>query len=231
MVLKYSEFRTRNEGRGAILCPSILSADFAELGRDVRTISRDADWIHIDVMDGMYVPNLSFGVPIVEAIRRNTELPLDVHLMIMDPGRYIDAFADAGADQIVVHVEACTHLHRVIASIHDRGIRAGVALNPATSIDAIEEILPYIDLVLLMTVNPGFGGQSYIETMTAKIARLRERMDRDGIDAHLQVDGGIGKGNIARIVDAGANAVVVGSAVFACGNPAEALQELRKCLG
>jgi ribulose-phosphate 3-epimerase len=230
MVLKYSEYQSL-PGRGAILCPSILSADFAELGRDVRTVSQDADWIHIDVMDGVFVPNLSLGIPVVHAVRRSTDLPLDVHLMIVDPGRYVDAFADAGADQIVVHGEACTHLHRVIASIHDRGIRAGVALNPATSIESIEEILPYVDLVLLMTVNPGFGGQSYIETMTAKITRLRERMNREGIDAHLQVDGGIGRGNIARIVEAGANAVVVGNAVYGSSDPAQALRELRKCLG
>ncbi|MHB8962522.1 MAG: ribulose-phosphate 3-epimerase [Saccharofermentanales bacterium] len=229
MVLKYSDYKVKKK-RDVIICPSILSADFADLGADVRRISGDADWIHIDVMDGVFVPNISFGIPVIRAIRKNTDLPLDVHLMIVDPGRYIDAFADAGADQIVVHAEACTHLHRVITAIKARGLSAGVALNPATPISTIEEILPYIDLVLLMTVNPGFGGQSYIETMTSKIARLRRYMDENGIDAHLQVDGGIGTQNIGMVFDAGANAIVVGNSVFGTGDSVNAIRELRKCL-
>ncbi|MHB1452448.1 MAG: ribulose-phosphate 3-epimerase [Saccharofermentanales bacterium] len=229
MVLKYSEYKLKAKNE-AIICPSILSADFARLGQDIRIVAGDADWIHIDVMDGVFVPNISLGVPVIKAIKKSTELPLDVHLMIIDPGRYVDVFADAGADQIVVHAEACTHLHRVISSIHSRGISAGVALNPATPISAVEEILPYVDLVLLMTVNPGFGGQSYIKTMTSKIARLRSYMDEHGIDAHLQVDGGIGTQNINEVFQAGANAIVVGNSVFATSDPAEAIRELRKCL-
>ncbi len=229
MIQKYSEYK-RQTDKSAIICPSVLSADFARLGEEINGIAADADWIHIDVMDGVFVPNLSLGIPVIKAIRKCTDLPLDVHLMIVDPGRYVSDFAEAGADQIVVHAEACTHLHRVVTSIRDLGLSAGVALNPATPAHVLDEILPFVDLVLLMTVNPGFGGQSYIETMTSKIAGLRRTMDERGIDAHLQVDGGISVRNIRTVYQAGANAIVAGNSVFSHENPAEAIREMRRCL-
>ena len=229
MIEKYSQYLSRG-GKDAIICPSVLSADFSELSRDIRSLEGSADWVHIDVMDGVYVPNISFGTPVVKAIKKCTDMPLDVHLMITDPGRYTDSFVDAGADMIVVHAEACTHIHRVIDRIKARGICAGVAINPGTSVNDIEEILPYVDMVLLMTVNPGFGGQSYIETMTSKISRTRTLLDSMGLDVHLQVDGGIGPDNIGRIFKAGANAIVAGSSVFSGGDPSKAIAEMRRCL-
>ncbi len=229
MIEKYSQYLERDKDQ-AIICPSVLSADFTDLGRDIRALEGYADWVHIDVMDGVFVPNISFGIPVVKAVRKITSMPLDVHLMITDPGRYTDAFADAGADMIVVHSEACIHIHRVIDSIKARGIAAGVALNPGTPISDIEEILPFVDMVLLMTVDPGFGGQSYITTMTDKISRLRTLLDSHGLDVHLQVDGGINAENIRRVFKAGANAIVAGSSVFTAGGPAETIPEFRRCL-
>ena len=229
MIEKYSEYLERNRS-DAIICPSILSADFSELGKDVRTVSKEADWIHIDVMDGVFVPNISFGMPVIKAVKKCTDLPLDVHLMITDPGRYIDEFTQAGADMIVVHQEAANHVHRVLDHIHANGLSAGVALNPGTSLGEIEEILPFVDMILLMTVNPGYGGQSYIQTMTDKIIRLRTTLDSRGLDVHIQVDGGIGKDNIAEVFRAGANAIVAGSSVFSSDEPDEAIKELRRCL-
>lgn len=229
MMKKYSEYLEGNRS-DVIICPSILAADFANLQRDIEVISNDADWIHIDVMDGVYVPNLSFGTPIVKAVKKSTDLPLDVHLMITDPGRYIEDFAKAGADMIVVHYEACNHINKVINHIHSLGVSAGVALNPGTPINVLEEVLPLVDMILLMTVNPGFGGQSYIETMTDKINRLRTTLDARGIDAHIQVDGGIGIDNIQKVFRAGANCVVAGSSIFSTENPSETIKELRKCL-
>lgn len=220
----------KNSKNGIIVCPSILSADFAFLARDVEKVACDADWIHIDVMDGMFVPNISFGVPIVKAIRSHTKLPLDVHLMIEDPIRYVEGFAKAGADMIVVHQEACRHLHRVVQYTRSFGVSVGVAINPGTSLTALDEILPYVDMILLMTVNPGFGGQEYIETMTSKIAALRDEMLRRAISAYIQVDGGIGVKTIKAVYDAGADAVVVGNAVYGTQDPAGAIRELRACL-
>lgn len=210
-----------------LLCPSILSADFAELGAAVDLVRDDADWIHVDVMDGMFVPNLTLGMPVVRALRRRTVLPLDVHLMIVDPGRYVDAFVEAGADMLTVHAEACLHLHRVVQTIHAAGIRAGVSLNPATPLSAVEEILPEVDLVLLMSVNPGFGGQKYIESVTAKIRALRAMMDARGIQAHIQVDGGLSASNVRTVVEAGANALVAGNSVFGAKDPVAALRAIR----
>lgn len=230
MIISYSDYSAQIK-KEVIVCPSILSADFTALGKDIQLVSDDADWIHIDVMDGIFVPNISIGIPVVKAIRRITSLPLDVHLMIADPIRYIDDFAEAGADLIVVHAEACTHLHRVVQHIKGLGVNAGVSINPATSLTAIEEILPFVDLVLLMTVNPGFGGQLYIETMTSKIAKLRKIMDDNSIKAYIQVDGGIGIKTIKTVVDAGANAVVVGNAVYGTNDPVNAIREMRSCLG
>lgn len=229
MINTYEQFKNENK-KGAIICPSILSADFASLGKDVALVSNDADWIHIDVMDGMFVPNISFGFPVVKAIRPYTSLPLDVHLMIEDPIRYVEGFANVGADLIVVHAEACNHLHRVVQYTRSFGVNVGVAINPGTSLSVLDEILPFVDMVLLMTVNPGFGGQVYIETMTSKISKLRRTMDERNISAHIQVDGGIGVSNIKTVIDAGANAVVVGNSVYGTNDPVKAIRDLRSCL-
>ncbi len=198
------------------LAPSILSADFARLGEQVReAIQGGADWIHVDVMDGHFVPNLTMGPLVVKALRPLTEVPLDVHLMISQPDRLIPAFAEAGADHITVHVEACPHLHRTVELIHRLGKKAGVAINPATPVHLLEEILPFVDIVLVMSVNPGFGGQQYIPTSTHKITRVRAMLDALGrSEVELEVDGGIGPENAAEVVRAGATVLVAGSAVF-----------------
>ena len=198
------------------IAPSILSADFARLGEQVREAEAGgADWIHVDVMDGHFVPNITVGPLVVRALRAITSLPLDVHLMIEQPERIIPAFARAGADRITVHVETCPHLHRTVQQIRELGLKPGVTLNPATPLIALEEILPHVDLVLLMSVNPGFGGQSYIPGSTAKIARLRRMLDERGlIGVELEVDGGVKARNAAEIVAAGATVLVAGSAVF-----------------
>lgn len=210
-----------------LLCPSILSADFAALGEAVEMVATTADVIHVDVMDGHFVPNLTLGPPVLAAIRRRTSLPLDVHLMVTNPTDLIDAFAQAGADTLVVHAEACTHLHRAIQQIRAAGCTPGVAINPGTSLRAIDEILPYVDMVLLMTVNPGFGGQKYIPTMTEKIRRLRKMINDLNRPVHIQIDGGVGVDNIRTTVEAGANMIVVGSACYSKPDPAQALIELR----
>ncbi|RME46472.1 MAG: ribulose-phosphate 3-epimerase [Caldilineae bacterium] len=197
------------------LAPSILSADFARLGEQVREAeAAGADWIHVDVMDGHFVPNLTIGPLIVRALRPVTTLPLDVHLMIEQPERYLAAFAAAGADGLTVHVETCPHLHRTVQQIRELGVRAGVALNPATPLVSLEPILPDVDLVLVMSVNPGFGGQSYIPGSTERIARLRAMLDALGSTAALEVDGGINPETIGGAVQAGATVLVAGSAVF-----------------
>ena len=200
------------------IAPSILSCDFTRLGQQVReAVLGGADYIHVDVMDGHFVPNITIGPPIVRALRplaSELNSVLDVHLMIAEPDRYIPAFAEAGADIITVHVEAVTHLHRAVQSIHEAGARAGVTLNPATPLSALEEILPFVDLVLVMSVNPGFGGQSYIPTSTDKIRRLRQMLDEIGSDAELEVDGGIKPHNAAEVAGAGADVLVAGSAIF-----------------
>jgi ribulose-phosphate 3-epimerase len=197
------------------IAASILSADFARLGEQVREAEAvGVDWIHVDVMDGHFVPNITIGPLIVAAIRPLTRLPLDVHLMITQPERYLADFAQAGADRLTVHVEASTHLHRTVEVIQDLGMKAGVALNPATSLTTLDEILPYADLFLVMSVNPGFGGQSYIPTSTAKIRRLRQMLNACGSDAELEVDGGIKAENADEVIAAGATARVVGSGIF-----------------
>ena len=198
------------------LVPSILSADFARLGEQVREAeAAGADWIHVDVMDGHFVPNLTVGPPIVRALRPITRLPLDVHLMIEEPERLIPEFVQAGADILTVHVETCPHLHRTVQQIKELGAKAGVTLNPATPLTTLEEILPYVDLVLVMSVNPGFGGQSYIPSSTAKVTRLRHMLDERGLSqVTLEVDGGIKAHNAAEVVAAGATALVVGSGIF-----------------
>ncbi len=197
------------------LAPSILSADFSRLGEQVAEASKaGADYIHIDVMDGYFVPNITIGAPVVSAIRSWTNLPLDVHLMIKAPEQQINQFADAGADIITVHIEACTHIHRVVQLVKESGVKAGVALNPGTPIDTLNEILSSLDLVLVMTVNPGFGGQTFIEDMLDKIARLRAELDKKGLATELEVDGGINTEIAPRVVQAGARVLVAGAAVF-----------------
>ena len=211
------------------IAPSILSADFARLGEEIKAIEAGgADYVHIDVMDGQFVPNITIGPLIVEAARRVTTLPLDVHLMIVDPDRYIPDFAKAGSDIIVVHAEATNHLHRTVQLIKSLGKKAGVSLNPATPLNVLDHVLEDLDLVLLMTVNPGFGGQSFIEACIPKIQTLRATMDRRGIEAELEVDGGVKTDNIARIAHAGADVFVAGSAVFSTPDYAATIAELKK---
>ena len=214
---------------GVKIAPSILSADFSRLGEQVAEASEGgADYIHVDVMDGHFVPSLTFGPGVVRAIRRWTGIPLDVHMMVEAPERYVDEIADAGADIITVHAEACTHLHRVVEQIRERGARAGVAVNPATPASAVDEVLPDLDQVLAMTVNPGFGGQPFIETMVGKIGRLRKSLDERGLDAELEVDGGIKAGNARLAAAAGASVLVAGSAVYDAGTPvADAIAAIR----
>jgi len=200
------------------IAPSILAADFADLGAAIGAAEvAGADYIHVDVMDGHFVPNITVGIPVVAALRRATRLPLDVHLMITAPERYLAEFAGAGADILTVHVEACPHLHRTVQQIRELGVRPGVVLNPATSLETVREILPYVDQVLLMTVNPGFGGQSYIPTMTAKIARLAAMIAETGCEIEIEVDGGIDVHTTPEVVAAGARVLVAGTAVF--GHP------------
>lgn len=211
------------------IAPSILSADFSRLGEEIKAAERGgAGIIHCDVMDGHFVPNITIGPLVVEAARRATDLPLDCHLMIENPDNYIPAFAKAGASMISVHVEEVIHLHRTLALIRDNKCRPGVVLNPATPISALEEALPFVDYVLVMSVNPGFGGQSFISTSLDKISRLRGIIDARGLKVHIEVDGGIGQANIADVVSHGAEWIVAGSAVFGGGNPEEATRALRQ---
>jgi len=211
------------------IAASILSADFARLGEQVREAEAGgADYIHLDVMDGHFVPNITAGPIVVEAVRRCTHLPLDIHLMIEKPERYVAAFAEAGADIVTVHQETCPHLHRTIQQIRDLGKHPGVTINPATPLASLEEILPYVDQVLLMTVNPGFGGQRFIPTMPAKIKRLREMILSRGLACDIEVDGGINGETVATVVKAGANVLVAGVAIFAAEvSIAEAIRRLR----
>ena len=221
-----------NSARAVKIAPSILSADFSRLGEQVAEAAQGgADYIHVDIMDGHFVPNLSIGAPVVKAIRRWTDLPLDVHMMVLAPERFILDFVEAGADIITVHAEACTHLHRVVHQIKEAGARVGVALNPATPVNVVDTLLPDLDQVLVMTVDPGFGGQSFIESMVGKIAKVRATLDELNLPADLEVDGGINTKTAMAAFEAGATVLVAGSAVF---NPdmavADAIAGIRSSL-
>ena len=214
------------------LAPSILSADFGRLGEQVAEADQaGADYIHVDVMDGRFVPNLTIGPVVVQGIRPCTRLPLDVHMMVVEPERLVEDFAKAGADHLIVQAEACTHLHRVLQQIHEAGCRAGVAINPGTPLSAIEEALPFLDVVLVMSVNPGFGGQKLIPETVGKVARMRRILDEGGYPAELQVDGGVNEATARSMVEAGATVLVAGSAVFNDKETvAEAMNRLRASL-
>lgn len=219
-------------GARTILAPSLLSADFARLGEEVAALEAGgADWLHFDVMDGRFVPNLSIGLPVLEAVRRITRLPIDVHLMIVEPERYVEAFVAAGADVVTVHPEVSPHLHRTLQMIRAAGARAGVALNPATPILAIEHVIDAVDLVLIMTVNPGFGGQSYIDACTRKITAVRQLAERQGVALDIEVDGGIKRDNIAVPAAAGANVFVSGSGVLGTADYGATMAAMRAALG
>ena len=211
-----------------LVSPSLLAADFMNLGRDVRMVnSSSADWIHCDIMDGLFVPNISFGLPIVEQIKRISEKPLDVHLMIVDPDRYLSRFHDAGANILTVQYEACNHLHRTVTEIRNLGMKAGVAINPHTPVSLLENTLPFIDMVLIMTVNPGFGGQSFITDSFNKIRVLRKMIVEGGHNVLIEVDGGIDTTNAATLVEAGVNVLVAGNAVFSSPDPEGTIRELK----
>ena len=210
-----------------IVAPSLLAADFTRLADDIDMIERSqAQWIHCDVMDGVFVPNISFGFPVIKAVRSISDMPIDVHLMIVDPGRYVSAVRDTGATMMNVHLEACTHLHRVVESIHQAGMRAGVTLCPATPVSSLRDIIQDLDMVLLMSVNPGFGGQSFINHTLVKIAELKQLIDDAGSDTLIEVDGGINVETGALAAQAGADVLVAGSAVFNSSDPLELIAAL-----
>jgi ribulose-phosphate 3-epimerase len=214
--------------RRVLVAPSILSADFGRLAEEVKAVeAAGADWVHVDVMDGRFVPNITLGPVVLEAVRNATRLPLDVHLMIVEPERYIEAFARAGADVLAVHTETCPHLHRTLQQIRQAGAKPAVVINPATPVNAVEEVLGDVEMVLVMSVNPGFGGQSFIPGAVGKIRRIREMSDARGLNVHIEVDGGINAHTAREVVEAGADVLVAGSAVFGAPNYAEAIRAIR----
>lgn len=211
-----------------IIAPSVLAADFGNLQRDLEMINNsDADWFHIDIMDGVFVPNISYGMPVLATIEKHAKKTLDVHLMIIDPDRYIKTFAELGSDILTVHYEACTHLHRTLQAIKAEGMKAGVAINPHTSVELLQDVINDIDLVLIMSVNPGFGGQSFIENTYKKIRRLKEIIKENNASTMIEVDGGVTDKNAARLIEAGADALVAGSFVFKSEDPTQTIKNLK----
>ena len=212
------------------ISPSLLAADFANIESEIRKVENTADAIHLDVMDGVFVPNISFGVPVVKAVKRVTNLPLDVHLMIENPSKYIEDFAKAGANYITVHVEACRHLNRTINKIKEMGIKAGISLNPHTNESILKYLINELDMVLVMSVNPGFGGQSFIESSITKIKNINNMIKENSSDVLIAVDGGINKGNVKKVYDAGARFIIAGSAVFKSEDPSREIMLLKKTI-
>lgn len=213
----------------SLIAPSILAADFANLKRDIEMVnSSEADWFHIDIMDGVFVPNISFGMPVLEAIKKYANKTIDVHLMIIEPDRYIKKFSDLGSDILTVHYEACTHLHRTIQAIKSENMKAGVALNPHTNISVLDDIINDVDLVCLMSVNPGFGGQSFIENTYNKIKALKDLIKRKGASAKIEIDGGVTSSNAKKLIEFGADVLVAGSYIFKNENPTKTIDELKK---
>jgi ribulose-phosphate 3-epimerase len=211
-----------------LIAPSVLSADFANLQRDVEMINAsEADWFHVDIMDGVFVPNISFGFPVMEAVKKHAAKPLDVHLMIVNPDAYIERFAEAGADSITVHYEACTHLHKTIQAIHNAGVRACVAINPHTPIEMLTDIVSEIEMVLVMSVNPGFGGQAFIPNTLNKIQRLREMSKKNRPDLLIEVDGGVSIHNLGSLIQAGADVFVAGNAIFGAPSAHEMISSMK----